>query len=95
MPKTRVLVYGDSLLLAGVQALLAQAPGIELVAFAPDVVVFDAAKTAVQELTGAFQHLPAVRLIGLDGTAQHARVMQAQTHVLAAAHDLVRLIQAR
>jgi hypothetical protein len=92
MPKTRVLIYGDSILLAGVQTLLQPTAGIELVTSAPDVVVFDVAKTTPQEITDLFDDLPSVRLIALDGATQSARVIQEQTHALLVAEDLADLI---
>lgn len=95
MPNTRVLIYGDSILLAAVQTLLERVPAIELVTCAPEVVVFDATKTPAQELADSFSHLTAVRLIGLDGTSQRARVIQEHTCTLAVTQDLTDLIQAR
>ena len=92
VPKTRVLVYGNSLLLEGVCTLLQATKNIELVKQAPDVVIYDATNPNTPAMFESYGQMPGVRLIGLDPQHQRAIITQGKMHRLTVPDELTRLI---
>jgi hypothetical protein len=77
-PLQKVLLYGNSLVLCGIQATLKTHPGFEviafdsavtqteLLAFDPSVVIFDLGAFRTEFLRAQTQALPGLLLIGVD-----------------------------
>jgi hypothetical protein len=105
--RVRVLLYGDTLVLAGLRASLAAYPALEVVfldapaaseeelcALQPNVIIFDVG--AVQP---AFQYalvemLPALLLVGIDPASHRVLAWAGQQLPELSTRDLVEIIKA-
>jgi len=102
----RTILYGDSLILAGVRADLSACPSMELIildqplaqpveqiaALQPDVLIFDLG--AIQpDFPFCLLQLPGLLLIGLDPETHQALVWSGRQEAAAEAGDLLEIIQ--
>ena len=106
--RIKVVLLGDTLVLAGLQASLATYAGLEVLclddplagaqelsALHPDAVIVDAAAIQCPRL-GLFSDLPAdLLLVGVDAATNRVQVWSAQQLSAAATQDLVALIGQR
>jgi len=102
-----VVLYGNSLLLAGVDASLRDREGLELVwidatlpdaaqrlrALHPDVVVFDLAAPCPQFASSFLTEHPGLPVIGLDVNSSTVIVLSSQQYTALSANDLTQVIQ--
>ena len=105
-PRQRIIVYGDSLILAGVQVTLGEHPGIEVITVAtsgedlteelralqPSAVVFDLG--GIHPAVSAALLLSDLVLIGIDPERSQALVWSGRQEAAVATADLVNLIRA-
>ena len=103
--RRRVILYGNTLILQGVRAGLANCPDLEVVvvdpplrvspeelaACAPAVVMFDLGVMQPQLLLGLFQQ-PGLRLVGLNPETHQALVWSGRRAAAAEAADLVQVL---
>jgi hypothetical protein len=103
-PRQRVIVYGDSLILAGVQMTLRTHPGIEVVSIdtssddlaeellvlQPEAIVFDLG--GIHPSVSALLLLSDLVLIGIDPERSQALVWSRRCEAALATTDLVDLI---
>lgn len=102
----RAILYGDSLILAGVRADLSACPGLEIIlldqplarpaeqicALRPDVVIFDL-QAAQPDFPFCLLQLPDLLLIGLDPETHQALVWSGRQEAAVEARDLLEIIQ--
>jgi hypothetical protein len=104
-----VVLYGNSLLMAGVEASLRGRTGLDVVridatlpnvaqslcALHPDVVIFDLATplSNFQLPSSILQEHSGISLIGLDLNSNKVLVLSGQEHTVLAANDLAQVIQ--
>ncbi len=103
--RQRVIVYGDSLILAGLQASLEARPGIEILvldqpldtlceglrSLCPAALIFDLA--AVQpDIPLALLQQPGLRLIGINADTHQVLVWAGSEAAVIDAADLVRVL---
>jgi hypothetical protein len=100
----RVLLYGDSLVLAGLQASLARCADVEVVtlecpatgeallATGASVVLYDQAAVQPEALLAEMQAVPGLLLIGVDAALDWATIVAAGHGPLGSVDELVRLI---
>lgn len=104
--RQRVLLYGDTLVLAGVRACLEANPRIELIALdaaqateqdllsiRPDFIIFDTCSTWPQFCYDLIQHRPGMQLIGIDPDSNQVLVWSGQQMSELSMRDLVEVIQ--
>jgi DNA-binding NarL/FixJ family response regulator len=104
-----VVLYGNSLLMAGVEVSLKDQPALNVVqidttlpdvaqrleGLQPDVVIFDLT-TPTSNLhfpSSILQQHPDISLIGLDLNSSKVLVLSGQEHTVLAANDLAQVIQ--
>lgn len=101
----QVLIYGNSVFMAGVETILRGRPGIDVTrlapdirslpdfgCLAPDVILFDsAAPEAALALRFLKQH-PGVTLIGLNGGGQRAVVVSGREQAVVTTDDLAQVL---
>jgi hypothetical protein len=101
----RAILYGDSLILAGVRASLEKCPGLEVVildqlpanpleelgAYSPAALIFDMGAIQPDLLLSLFQQ-PGLRLIGLDLETHQALVWSGRQAAAAVGADLIEVI---
>lgn len=104
--RKRVVLFGDTVFLSGVQASLAACPGLEvfnleqpldrsfeeLLRLCPDAVIFDLEVTQPDFLFPLLQQ-PDLLLIGIDPETHQALVWSGRQAPAAAATDLIGVIQ--
>ena len=103
-----VVLYGNSLLMAGVEASLRGRPGLDVVridtalpdarerlnAFRPDVVILDLMAPHHWEFAIPFlREHPGLSLIGLDPNSKTVTVLSNQQHTALTTNDLAQVIQ--
>ncbi len=105
----RVVLCGNSLLLAGAEASLRGQPGVEVARLdgtlpdvskrlrhlRPDVIVFDLSVPPPEFAFTFLQETPGLLLIGLDVNSDTATVLSNQQHTAARMDDLIQVIQMR
>lgn len=103
----KVLLFGRTLLIEGVNASLHPTDGLEieriegnldnlagqLQMMCPDVVIFDLVAIRVQQVVAVMQACPQVRLIGLDPQHNTAIELSSQVHVTRSTNDLTQIIR--
>ncbi len=103
--RRRVIVYGNTLILQGAWAGLADCPELEVIvldrpqqtepdelaAYGPAAVIFDMGVIQPQLLLGLFQQ-PRLRLVGLDPETHQALVWSGRQAAAIDAADLVRVL---
>jgi hypothetical protein len=102
----KVLLYGDTLVLAGLQASLASYPGLEvtdldrpaagdeeLCSLRPDVIIFDVAAVQPEFQYALVEKLPGLLLIGIDPSANRVLAWRGQQLHELSTGDLVELIE--
>jgi hypothetical protein len=109
MPKTKkVILYGGSLFIAGLDASLSAIPGLDIQrveayagndleqvrAYEPDVIVVELGVASKNMTLTLLQRFPGVTLIGLDPESDRLLVLSVQHQTALAAADLVKVIQA-
>lgn len=99
-----ILIYGDSLLLAGLEADLRRAPGLQVLHVTagarpggvclPEggVVVYDQAETDLGQLAPWLAAQPHLTLLGLDAECDRVHVVTGHSRTVLAVGDLSRLV---
>ena len=104
----QVVIYGNSIFMAGIETILRGQPGIDVMRLAPDirslgdfgclkpdVILYDStAPEAALALRFLKQH-PDVTLIGLDGDGHKAVVVSGREHTMVTTDDLAQVVLAR
>lgn len=108
MPKsTKVILYGSSLFIAGLNASLSTIPGLEIErvevhegndlervrAAKPEVIVLEMGVTSKNLSLSLLQKFPGVRLIGLNLESDMLMILSVQEQKALAAEDLVKVIK--
>lgn len=106
--RVKVVLYGDTLVLAGLQASLAAYAGLELLCLAdpvvdaqelsklqPNVVIVDAAATPAPPLRLLTDLAADFLLVSVDAATNRVQVWSGQQLTAASTHDLVALIGQR
>ena len=101
-----VLLYGQSLLLSGVAASLAESPGLQvarattwaaagrlLAGQAPEVLIFDLTNVSESQILPLLFANPGLLLIGMDPECNQAMLVSGQPIRAYTTQDLVQLIQ--
>lgn len=105
--KQRTVLYGDSLIMAGVRANLSVCPGLDLIlldqplarpgeqicALHPDTIIFDLGSTQPDIFFCLLQQ-PSLLLIGLDPESHQALVWSGRRVCALSAQDLLQAIEA-
>jgi hypothetical protein len=105
----QVVLYGNSLLLAGAEASLRGRPGLEVARLdvtlpdlskrlrhlRPDVIVFDLSAPHPEFAFTFLQENPGLLLIGLDANSDTVIMLSSQHHTAARMDDLIQVIQTR
>ena len=109
MPTSKkVLLYGSSLFIAGLNASLSTIPGLKIRRFEahetnyvervrtekPDVIIVELVNASYNLTLSLLQKFPGVTLIGLDLESDQLLVLSVQEQRALAAADLVKVIQA-
>ncbi len=103
--RRRVILYGNTLILQGVWASLANCPGLEVIVVdqpaqaspeelaisCPATMIFDMSVMQPQLLLGLFQQ-PGLLLVGMDSEAHQALVWSGRQAAAVDAADLVQVI---
>ena len=103
----RVILYGSSVFIAGVEASLADRPGLDvvrvdatlpdaeqrLVGLRPGVVIFDLTVPDSPSAVSFLKEHPGLSLIGLDPNSDTVYVLSSQQHTVLTAGDLARVIE--
>jgi len=103
--RRRVVLYGDSLILAGVRAGLAQCPDLQLLSLDPSLdnpldavraccpatLIFDLGAVG-PDFQGSLLLQPGLRLVGIDPETHQAVVWSGREEAAAVAADLIHLI---
>jgi len=104
LPLPLILICGDSLLLAGLEASLRAASGLQVLRLAacalPDaarlpeggVVVYDRAETRLSQLVPWLTDCPGLTLLGLDAEHDCIHVVTSHRQAVRAVGDLTRLV---
>jgi hypothetical protein len=104
MPKqTRVLLYGESLVLAGMEAILNREPSLEVIARAlisenelravqPDVIIYDTSTLQPGFQFLLAQELPDILLIGVNPENNQMQVWSSRTLYELSGDDLIAII---
>ncbi len=103
-PLPLILICGDSLLLAGLEADLRRAPGLQVLHLAPPalqsgaslpatgVVVYDQAESDLGQLAGWLADCPGLTLLGLDAERDRIHVVTGHSQAVRAVGDLARVV---
>jgi hypothetical protein len=103
-PLPLILICGDSLLLAGLEANLRRAPGLQVLHLAtcapqsgaglPEagVVVYDQAETGLPQFVSWLADCPHLTLLGLDAEHDRVHVVTGQSRAVLAVGDLTRVV---
>jgi DNA-binding NarL/FixJ family response regulator len=105
--RSKVAVYGDSMLIAGVESILRDQPAMDVVRvnpdeqglrmladLAPDVILFDATAAEANFALPFLQRHPDFMLIGLNLHEDTAFVMSSRSRCVATPTDLAQIILA-
>jgi DNA-binding NarL/FixJ family response regulator len=106
--KKKVILYGGSLFIAGLDASLSTVPGLEIQrveahagndlelvrAGTPDVIIVDLGVASKTLTLALLQKFPGVTMIGLDPESDQLLILSVQQQKAQAAADLVKVIQA-
>jgi DNA-binding NarL/FixJ family response regulator len=106
--KKKVILYGSSLFIAGLDASLSDIPGLEIQrvearlgndlelvrAGTPDVIIVDLGVASKNLTLALLQKFPGVTMIGLDPESDQLLILSVQQQKAQAAADLVKVIQA-
>lgn len=106
-PNSRLILYGNSIFLAGIKAQLEQAPALELItmeatqtnvvdwirACQPQAVLFDLAMGYPDFAVALLGEQPGLLLIGVDPSSNQLLVLSGQQKRAVAVADLLRVIQ--
>ncbi len=99
-----ILICGDSVLLAGLEANLRRAPGLAVLHFAPPalqsgaslpaagVVVYDQAETGLEQFAPWLAVCPGLTLLGLDAERDRVHVVTSHSQAVRAVGDLARVV---
>ena len=98
-----ILICGDSLLLAGLEASLRGAAGVQvqswqvsqtcqLLSETGAVVVYDQAETALEQLAPWLADCPSLTLLGLDAERDRTHVVTGHSRAVRAVGDLARVV---
>ena len=104
--RKKVLLYGDTLLLAGIRASLASYSGLtlcdvsssvtneeELLSLQPDVVIFDVGAVQPATLQDLTEKLPDLLLVGIDPSHSRGLVWSRQHLRELSTNNLVKIIE--
>lgn len=103
--RLRILLYGDTLVLAGIQASLGSDPSLEVIRPArltseqelydlrPDVVIFDVATVQPELRYVLMQELHGLLLVGVDPETHQALVLSGQPVRALTTDDLLHVIE--
>ncbi|HBY98103.1 MAG: hypothetical protein M5U01_16880 [Ardenticatenaceae bacterium] len=103
-----VVLYGKSLLMAGLEVSLRRQPGLEVIRIdaltageeqaweelRPDVVIFDVAAARLEGAFACLQEHPGVVLIGLHPASPQVTTLSTQQYPARTVKDLAQVIQA-
>ncbi len=106
---SRLILYGNSVFLAGIKAQLAQLPGLELItveaaqmevvdwirACQPQAVLFDLAMGYPGFAVALLHEQPGLLLVGVDPNSNELLVLSGQQKRAVAVSDLLKVIQRR
>jgi hypothetical protein len=100
-----ILICGDSLLLAGLEASLRRAPGLQVLHLATPalpgearlpaaggVVVYDQAEIGLGQLAGWLADCPGLTLLGLDAERDRIHVVTGHSQAVRAVGELTRVV---
>lgn len=102
-----VVLFGDSLLMDGVEASLAEQQELDVIrvdttinnvgqhlqAIAPDLVIFDLDLPFSSQIVPLLREQPGIPFIGLDAQCSEAIALSSQQYTALSANDLVKVIQ--
>ena len=106
-PLPPILICGDSLLLAGLEAELRRAPGVQVQALKVSeilaetlrvcetlrvLVIYDQAETDLRQLAPALADCPNLTLLGLDAEHDRVQVVTGHSQAVRAVGDLTRVV---
>lgn len=99
--RLQVAIWGQSVGLAGVEAILRQRPGIavqdltclaDLAGLRADVLLFDCADAGAADALACLEQHPGLTLVALNMDGQKAMVYSGREHALVTADDLARVL---
>ena len=103
----KVVLYGNSMFLAGAQASLSSEQGFQfisldvacenaaerLIQLAPQVLIFDMATTNSESVLPFLSHCPTLRLVGLDTTRNIVTLYSSEQFIELTFGDLAQIIK--
>ena len=104
----QVVIYGNSIFMAGVETILRDQPGVDVTRLAPDirslpdfgclkpdVILYDSTAPEAALALRFLQQHPDVTLIGLDVDGDKAVVVSGREHTMVTTDDLAQVVLAR